>query len=481
MSGKDIVKPYEGVEPYVFVSYCAADREIVLDIIADLSRRGYRVWYEPARSAIAGNPELVAERIQNCEVFMAVLSEGFNHDRQCAMELNYAVQSCKTVLPIQIEQFTPSPETGYYLSSMNRLVVSEAGSGTEMTDRICEAADQLLVSCREEAEPPAAAKSGGGGGYTKPTGSGKPEKPAPKPERKPGFFERLTGRRKNREHQEAEKASFSVLSPKAVKPDSYGIIQLHMYTDAERGIVDRAIEEAGGVVNETAKTGFEVEKGISVTARLESDDVEIRDNLETQVWNGKHLLYDFRFYVPQDYPRSQAAFTCYIECNGIPVTRLNFLVAVMRVPDQQAVPTKVVQNDYNKAFISYSRKDEQRMLERVLGIRELAPNMVFWLDKQSLDAGDLWREEIRKAILISDVLLLFWSVAASKSKEVEQEWRFGFEQKGLSFIAPVPLDPPSECPPPDSLKPLNFTVRAFSANEITKQLSFYNSDNIRLI
>ena len=108
--------------------------------------------------------------------------------------------------------------------------------------------------------------------------------------------------------------------------------------------------------------------------------------------------------VQRDHSGSQIAFVCYIECNGIPITRLNFITAVSRLPDSKALPAKVTKSDYKKAFISYSRKDEQRMLERVVGIQEIAPEMKFWLDKQSLDAGDVWRDEIKRAILISDIL-----------------------------------------------------------------------------
>ena len=285
----------------------------------------------------------------------------------------------------------------------------------------------------------------------------------------------------NEEKAKTDKVNFSVLSPKAVKADSYGIIDLYMYTEAERIVVEEAIRDSSGLVRETKKPGFEVRRGTSISARLESRQAEISDPLETQTWNGDSLHFDFQFYVPMDCDRSQIAFTCYIECNGIPITRLNFMTAVSRFQDNEALPAKVTQSDYKKAFISYSRKDEQRMLERVVGIQELAPEMKFWLDKQSLDAGDLWREEIKKAITISDVLLLFWSVPASQSKEVENEWTYALEQKGLSFIAPVPLDPPNMCPPPAQLKALNFTVRAFYQNELTKKLSYYDSNNIILV
>ena len=278
-----------------------------------------------------------------------------------------------------------------------------------------------------------------------------------------------------------DSVNFTVLSPAAAAPDSYGEIELHMYTDGQREAVDRAVRDSDGIVKETTKGGFDIEREAAVTVRLESNDVEISDNQETQTWKGKNLRFDFQFLVPKDYERSRIAFTCYVECNGIPVTRLKILTVVAQASRADRLPARVIREDFRKAFISYSRKDESRMLSRVLGIRDVVPEMKFWLDRQSLNAGDLWREEIRKAISISDILLLFWSLAASQSPEVEKEWRYGLEQKGLSFIAPVPLDPPEVCPPPEALSELNFTVREFSRNDITDQLSFYSSDNIELI
>ncbi len=62
--------------------------------------------------------------------------------------------------------------------------------------------------------------------------------------------------------------------------------------------------------------------------------------------------------VQRDHSGSQIAFVCYIECTGIPITRLNFITAVSRLPDSKALPAKVIKSDYKKAFISYSRKDE---------------------------------------------------------------------------------------------------------------------------
>ena len=38
--------PYEGNEPYIFVSYAHANQEIVTRIIETLHENGYRIWYD---------------------------------------------------------------------------------------------------------------------------------------------------------------------------------------------------------------------------------------------------------------------------------------------------------------------------------------------------------------------------------------------------------------------------------------------------
>lgn len=504
---------YHGTEKYIYFSFSRLDTEAALPIIREFARHGCNVWYCTPFT----DPNTRIAKLKTAAAFVCILSPNYTRSNLCANELAFACDSGIPVIPVCVEKADLSEGMQYYLARVHILDISQADSMEDMQARIREVvsysaektglfiADSTAApipgassrpavcpSPKKEhdipAESIAAPKSGAPSPpdfYASPKmKDDMPDAAIPKTSRKRGLLSRLFSGRKAKEKTEkkqTDRISFSVLSPRVVRPDSRGVIDLHMYTDAQREVVDRAIRESGGMVRETSKSGFSVRRETSVTARLESDDAEIKDPLETQVWNGNSLHFDFSFYVPVSYSRSEIAFTCYIEYNGIPVTRLNFVTAVSSLPREDATPAKVVRSDYRKAFISYSRQDEQRMLARVLGIHELAPEMVFWLDKQSMDAGDLWREEIRRAIDISDILLLFWSVPASRSREVESEWRYGLKQHGLPFIAPVPLDPPEQCPPPEDLKSLNFTVRAFSRNHTTERLSFYNSQNIQLI
>ena len=61
------------------------------------------------------------------------------------------------------------------------------------------------------------------------------------------------------------------------------------------------------------------------------------------------------------------------------------------------------------------------------------------------------RSEFLKLLISADIFYLFWSRHATRSNWVDQEWRYGYKQKGLAFIDPVPLVDPRKAPPPPEL------------------------------
>ena len=45
------VKPYEGSEPYIFISYAHADSPAVMEVVGHLQEAGCRIWYSDANKA----------------------------------------------------------------------------------------------------------------------------------------------------------------------------------------------------------------------------------------------------------------------------------------------------------------------------------------------------------------------------------------------------------------------------------------------
>lgn len=263
------------------------------------------------------------------------------------------------------------------------------------------------------------------------------------------------------------KVDFSVITGDTVKPGESSAIDIFMYTNSQRSIIDQIIEKSKDKLVEATKTLSKVcvKQGSKVTVVISSEDAIIKDNSETIVWEGEILDFKFIYYVPSEYTKRKIDFSCEILFDGIHISRLYFSI---KLNASKTVPIRFVRKDCKKAFVSYSHRDKERVIEQLVAIQNFAPHMRFWMDNQSMNAGDLWRDEIAKAIKKSDVFLLFWSVNSMKSGEVEKEWRYALDLErkkrlkyGARFISPVPLDEPSECPPPKELESLHFGDPSF--------------------
>lgn len=79
--------------------------------------------------------------------------------------------------------------------------------------------------------------------------------------------------------------------------------------------------------------------------------------------------------------------------------------------------------------------------------------MKIFLDVVSLRSGQYWEKEL---IPDNDILYLFWSENARKSRWVKKEWYCALQTKGLDFIDPIPLAPPDIVPPPKELASKHF-------------------------
>lgn len=267
------------------------------------------------------------------------------------------------------------------------------------------------------------------------------------------------------------KVDFSVVAPEKVKPGSSALVDVLMYTKSQRKIVQKAIRQAKEKATEAARSAGSVlvRQGSRVTVVLSSDDAAVAEGSETLLWSGEALDFQFRFSLPEGYAKKQADFSCNILFDGIHITRLYFSIAVNSA---KTVPVKFVRKDSKKAFVSYSHKDKQRVVEQLYAIQSVAPKLKFWMDSQSMAAGDSWRPAIVTAIKSADVFLLFWSLSAKESPEVRKEWEYALaleqapkrRRNGARFISPVPLDDPKDCPPPAELSDLHFGDPSFDAD-----------------
>ena len=103
------VKPYVGCEKYIFISYSHKDIATVFPVIEQLSKDGYRVWFDDGIDPGSEWPESIASKINNCSVFLSFISENSLGSHNCCREINFALLKKKPFLSVFIEPVYLSP------------------------------------------------------------------------------------------------------------------------------------------------------------------------------------------------------------------------------------------------------------------------------------------------------------------------------------------------------------------------------------
>lgn len=262
------------------------------------------------------------------------------------------------------------------------------------------------------------------------------------------------------EEEEAPTASlsevqFSAISQKKMTKGDYTMIDVLMYEECYRWVVDKALEEAGreGAVNETRSGFFEVMANTTVKIVLTSRDAEIIEGEDEKEWFGKHQRFSFVASIPEDYAKKKLLFTAYVYFNGALATKLNILADCV---DGSFGEIEVERNDIKTAFISYASQDRNTVSMIVQGLKMARPDLNVFFDVESLRCGERWEDQLKTRIDTCDVLYLCWSRNAKASKWVDFEWRYAYERKGVECIEPIPLEEPSLCEPPSELSEKHF-------------------------
>ena len=250
-----------------------------------------------------------------------------------------------------------------------------------------------------------------------------------------------------------DKVQFSAVAPKTFVKGDYSVIEILMYEEAFRHVVQEAIDNADDPVKET-KSGFlTAEREAEITVMISSPDFEIEDNTESQIWKGGYLSFSFAVEVPEQYKKRQILFVASVYINDIIATRLKFVAKCKSLIEQKI---EVTREDVLSAFVSYASQDRNRVAMIIQGMKKARPDMDIFFDVDSLRSGDDWEKALWREIDKRDVLFLCWSKYARDSKWVDAEWRYAFKNKGPDSIEPVPIDPPGSCPPPDELSRKHF-------------------------
>lgn len=101
--------PYEGKEPYIFVSYAHANSPDVMAVISHMHARGYRIWYDEGIEVGSEWPECIAEHLSAAHLMLAFVSNAYMKSDNCRREMHYALSKRIKVINIFLEETAMTP------------------------------------------------------------------------------------------------------------------------------------------------------------------------------------------------------------------------------------------------------------------------------------------------------------------------------------------------------------------------------------
>ena len=241
---------------------------------------------------------------------------------------------------------------------------------------------------------------------------------------------------------------FSAIAPKHLVKGEYSIIDIVMYEDSFRHIVDEIRSQSETETQEKKSGKINVQAEANIKVVLNSSDIEIEDNEMTGVWQGSYLDFSFPIFLPEDYSKKQVLFIAKVFINDVIATRLTFAARCSSLFEQKI---HITRKDVLTAFISYASQDRKKVAAIVQGMQKARPDMDLFFDVESLRSGENWEKTLYNEIEKRDVLYLCWSHFAKNSEWVDKEWRYAYAQKGIDGIEPIPIELPEYCPPPQEL------------------------------
>lgn len=145
------MKTYEGMEHYIYVSASSEDREPSEQIASWLVKDHFRAYVTPPETE-ERQDEIIAERIEHCHVFLALISASYLQSADCRDELNYARDLQKQCVLVYLDDSKLPGGMQMRLSRLQALYWIHYEKKEHFFDQLYSAQD--IKSCREIPETP---------------------------------------------------------------------------------------------------------------------------------------------------------------------------------------------------------------------------------------------------------------------------------------------------------------------------------------
>ena len=130
------IKPYEGTNPYIFISYSHRDYDRVEPLLRELAARGYRFWYDEGIDPGTEWPESIARHLENSSVCLSFLSAHSAASKNCRREINFALSRNIALLTVFLEETQISPGLEMQISTYQSIMGYTYPNLSSLVDRI---------------------------------------------------------------------------------------------------------------------------------------------------------------------------------------------------------------------------------------------------------------------------------------------------------------------------------------------------------
>ena len=168
----------------------------------------------------------------------------------------------------------------------------------------------------------------------------------------------------------------TVFAPASVVPGDAAFVQVfaHLLEQAEEA---RSLaEEFDSAARPRAFRTLEaaVRRGSRLTFDLDFRHLTVADPVQSLIWNGKSASVQFSVETPEDARPGTNIGTVSVSLESVPIGHVKFKLDIVSPEEQRAEHPEPVGDDarrYKTAFVSYSSKDRQAVLERVQMLKPL--------------------------------------------------------------------------------------------------------------
>lgn len=130
--------PYEGKEPYLFVSYCHADQEKLYPLFEQMASEGCRLWYDEGNRPGEDWVENIEDHLEQSNACLAFISSSSSLSHNCKREIIFALKCRKKVIPVLIEDAELPKGLRLQLADMHYLKRWDFPSDRELLKKLYE-------------------------------------------------------------------------------------------------------------------------------------------------------------------------------------------------------------------------------------------------------------------------------------------------------------------------------------------------------